>query len=372
MSDLNLHLVSFDVPYPANYGGVIDVFYKAKALSRAGVKVHLHCFEYGRGKAEVLSKICESVHYYKRNTSFLKLFGKRPYIVSSRVNKQLIAELQKDDYPILLEGIHTCSLLECKELNGRKRIVRAHNVEHDYYEQLSRVETDFFKRLFYKREAKKLKTYESVLKKADGILTVKKADNRYFNYKYDNAKLVLSFHPYRRINIREGKGKYALYHGNLSCAENVNAVRFLVNEVFNHIDVPLKIAGLNPSKEIYELVKKNKLIELIPNPTDRVLFNLIQNAQVNVAYSEQPTGLKLKLLNMLHNGRFCLVNDNMLMGNSIDDLCITANDAYTMKREVQNIFSYDFSEEAIQRRRRKLRKAYSLSKGVKQLIRAIS
>ena len=27
-----IHIITFDIPYPANYGGVIDVFYKIKAL----------------------------------------------------------------------------------------------------------------------------------------------------------------------------------------------------------------------------------------------------------------------------------------------------------------------------------------------------
>ena len=39
MSDLHIHIVSFDIPYPANYGGVIDVFFKAKFLAEKGVKV---------------------------------------------------------------------------------------------------------------------------------------------------------------------------------------------------------------------------------------------------------------------------------------------------------------------------------------------
>ena len=30
--DKEVHIVSFDVPYPPNYGGVIDVFYKIKTL----------------------------------------------------------------------------------------------------------------------------------------------------------------------------------------------------------------------------------------------------------------------------------------------------------------------------------------------------
>ncbi|MCX6283192.1 MAG: mannosyltransferase, partial [Bacteroidetes bacterium] len=41
----HLHIVSFDIPYPPDYGGVIDVYYKIKTLSEAGVKIHLHCFE---------------------------------------------------------------------------------------------------------------------------------------------------------------------------------------------------------------------------------------------------------------------------------------------------------------------------------------
>ena len=54
MQNKHLHIISFDVPYPANYGGVIDVFYKIKALHAKCVKIHLHCFEYGRAEARVL------------------------------------------------------------------------------------------------------------------------------------------------------------------------------------------------------------------------------------------------------------------------------------------------------------------------------
>ncbi|MFA8299362.1 MAG: hypothetical protein ACEPOV_04320 [Hyphomicrobiales bacterium] len=372
MSDQHLHVVSFDIPYPTNYGGVIDVFYKVKALSRAGIKVHLHCYEYGRKRAAVLEKICHSVQYYSRNTSFLKAFTTRPYIVSSRMNKQLVKELQKDNYPILIEGLHNGYLLEVKALKDRKRVLRAHNVEHDYYEHLAKAESNTFKKIFFKREARKLRAYESVLKKADAVLSISKADDRYFNYKYNNSHLCLPFHPYKRIMIKEGKGDYVLYHGNLSCSENINAVMFLLNEVFNNTKHKLKVAGRNPDKRVIRAISEMDNVELIPNPTDRVLSSLIQNAQVNVGYTDQATGIKLKLLNVLHNGRFCLVNEKMLTGTSIDDMCIIANDGYTMRREIENIFSYEFSEDAIQRRKRKLRKAFSMSKGVKQLVRLIS
>ena len=50
MKEQELHIVSFDVPFPPNYGGAVDVFYKIRALHKLGVKIHLHCFEYVRGK----------------------------------------------------------------------------------------------------------------------------------------------------------------------------------------------------------------------------------------------------------------------------------------------------------------------------------
>ena len=39
-SDMKLNVVSFDIPYPPDYGGVIDIYYKIKALNSAGIKIH--------------------------------------------------------------------------------------------------------------------------------------------------------------------------------------------------------------------------------------------------------------------------------------------------------------------------------------------
>ena len=114
-SDKHLHIVSFDIPYPANYGGVIDVFFRIKALSERGVKIHLHCFEYGREHSEYLESFCYSVNYYKRDTKLTKIFSSLPYIVCSRNSEELLNNLKKDDYPILLEGLHCCMLLTCDD-----------------------------------------------------------------------------------------------------------------------------------------------------------------------------------------------------------------------------------------------------------------
>ena len=101
--DKSLHIISFDIPYPANYGGVIDVYYKLIALKHAGVKIYLHCFEYGRQHSSELESLCEKVFYYKRNTGLLSHLSLLPYTAKSRQSKQLEDNLLSTNYPILLD-----------------------------------------------------------------------------------------------------------------------------------------------------------------------------------------------------------------------------------------------------------------------------
>ena len=38
----DLHVVSFDRPWPPSYGGIVDVFWKIAALEKRGVQIRLH------------------------------------------------------------------------------------------------------------------------------------------------------------------------------------------------------------------------------------------------------------------------------------------------------------------------------------------
>lgn len=54
-----LNIIAFNIPWPANYGGIIDVYYKIKALHQCGVKIILHCFEYERAHSPELEAIAK-------------------------------------------------------------------------------------------------------------------------------------------------------------------------------------------------------------------------------------------------------------------------------------------------------------------------
>ena len=206
MNNTNLHIVSFNVPYPPNYGGIIDVYYKVKYLHQLGIKIHLHCYEYGREHAPELEELCAQVSYYKRNMHLRNLLSKTPFIVKSRVSKQLIDNLLKDDAPILIEGLHCCSILQDERIRKKKVIVRAHNIEHDYYRHLAKAESNFINKLFFYWEASKLQKFESYLYMADHILAISKADYHYFKRRYGLTSLIPAFHSEEKIAIKEGRG----------------------------------------------------------------------------------------------------------------------------------------------------------------------
>lgn len=371
MSDIHLHIISFDIPYPANYGGVIDVFYKAKALAENGVKVHMHCFQYGRTHDIIMKDLFHEVIYYKRDISKKHLFKSIPYIVSTRTSDNLIDNLLKDNYPILMEGIHTSALLDEPRLKNRRTLVRAHNIEHEYYYNLGKAERDIFKKYYFYNEAAKLKRYEKILEKADRILAISENDKKYFSNEFSRVEHIPAFHPFTEVLSKKGKGDYVLYHGNLSVAENENAVNFLLDDVFKNLKIPLIIAGLNPPKQLKNRVETEQNVELIGNPSDEKLQELIENAHINISITAQKTGLKLKLLNNLYNGRFSLVNDKMLSGSNLDDLCEVANNYISLRRRIKILFRKEFTQKLIDERKINLGKIYCNGSNVKKIIKLI-
>ncbi len=348
-----LHIISFDVPYPANYGGVIDVFYKLKQLHKAGLKITLHCFEYGKGEQKELNKYCEKVYYYKRGKSVFHQASRLPYIVKTRTSQQLVKNLLLDVAPILFEGLHTCGILASQHLTTRLKIYRESNIEHEYYMHLAKAEKNIIKQAYYRTESKKLKRFESILSHADKMLVVSKADTDYLKRKFPKSDIsyLPSFHPYENNESQTGKGDYILYHGNLGIAENALGARFLITQVFSKITHKVKIAGLKPMNDLKELVGRYEHIELIENPEDEVLQGLIKNAHINCLYTHQGTGLKLKLLNALFAGRFCLVNDMMLIGTGLEPACEIRNEPAQFIERINELMSLDFSSEQIESRR---------------------
>jgi len=361
MQDKHLHIVSFDIPYPPNYGGVIDVFYKLRTLHKLGIKIHLHCFEYpGRDRSLELNQYCEEVHYYPRRLGLRSAFSTAPYIVSSRKSEVLMANLLRDDYPILFEGLHSCYYLDDPRLKTRFKIYRESNIEHRYYFNLFKVDPNIKNRLYYLLASGKLRIYQKVLRHADLMLAVSKHDTDYLQKHFPGKSIyhLPSFHANDSVSILPGKGDYALYHGNIEVPENEYAASFLITKVFNGLDIQLVIAGMKPREKFKKLAESYSNVIIAANPDDDKMFDLIRNAQVNILVTFQATGLKLKLLNTLYNGRYCLVNDAMTKGTFLEPLCITGNTAEALREKLSDLFNKEFEAGEIAIRSAHLKELY--------------
>ncbi len=370
MVDHHLHIVCFDVPYPVDYGGIFDLYYKIVALHRQGIKIHLHCFEYGRGKPDELNKYCTEVFLYKRKFGLKGFSLHLPYIVSSRINDELPANLLKDDYPVLLEGIHTTYYLHKNRLLNKKVFVRLHNVEFEYYKQLAKSETSLLKKLYFLHESMQLKKYEKKIATKAIFIAVALPDKEIYE-KVFHAKAIEYlpvFLPYTLINGKEGKGNYCLYHGNLSIAENEKAIIWVLENIFNKLSIPLVIAGKNPSKKLERLADRNTNTCVVANPTEQELTELISEAQINILPSFNSTGIKIKLLNAIFNGRHCLVNTAAIKGTGLKAVCTVSDDSRNFKENIIELYNRSFTKEEVILRRKMLLPKYDNEKNAWQLI----
>ena len=359
--DKYLNIVSFNIPYPANYGGVIDVYYKLEALRACGVKLILHCFEYERPHAPELESICDKVFYYKRRTGVIANLTWLPYNVYSRKDHRLIENLLQNDYPILFEGLHSCYYMDDPRLRNRMKIFRECNIEHDYYRHLAKSGKGLVRNAFFKIEAMRFQAYQKVARYANLIIAVSTTDADYLRKQFPNQRIefVPCFHENNRITAEPGKSDYILYHGKLSVIENERAVLFLTKHVFSQLKHTCIIAGMNPTRLIREAAAPYPHIKVEANPSKERMDALIHNAQIHMLITFQDTGLKLKLLNSLFAGRHTIVNHLMLAGSGLDPLCHIADTPDEMIRACEQLMALPIDKEAIDKRKQLLFPAFS-------------
>lgn len=340
----HVHIVCLDAPSPPNYGGAIDMYYKIIALAEAGCGIKLHYFNYKKERNhQGLQAYCDEIHSYSRS-GVTPAMLKQPYIVASRVNKQLIERLNADDAPVLLEGLHCAGIIG--QLEHRKRVLlRMHNEESTYYRQLAASESNWLKRLYFQRESKLLANFQ--LKLSTDIKTIclstKDVDVMRNKYGFTDVQFIPCFIPWQTVVSKGGVGSFCLYHGNMSVSENESAALWLIKEVFSKLPYPLKIAGSGISRRLQKAAAQLANIEMINCPGIEELDLLIRNAHVNVLPSVNATGVKLKLLHALFEGRFVLTNQNGVEGSGLEALVEIAEQPKEFRTHIDRLMNTPFT-----------------------------
>ena len=366
----HLHIISLDVPYPVNYGGVVDLFYKLPALQAQGVQIHLHCFTNGRSEQAELHKYCVRVDYYERNEGHKGISNTLPYIVSSRKNEQLLQNLLQDEYPIFMEGVHCTYLLTDDRFKNRKCFVRIHNVEYQYYHDLCINTSSPVKKLYYWLESRLLKVYEKkIASKAIFWGVTEKDDGVYRNVLgCKNIEYLPLYLPDWKVSGMEGMGTYCLYHGDLGVDANEKAAIWLLEKVFSKLKIPFVIAGKNPSAKLDRLVHESGHTCLVANPSEKEMQDMIAKAHINVIPSYTTTGIKIKLINALFNGRHCLVNEATVTGSGLAATCHTGTTANAFCEILAQLYHQPFTSDEIKLRKHLLSSMFNNEANAKKQV----
>jgi len=267
----------------------------------------------------------------------------------------LVKNLKKIKAPIFFEGLHSTSPLISQPFENRKIIVRTHNIEHLFYAGQSKSEKRIDKKLFFRIEAKKLEYYESILHKVDKILTISPFENNYFSRKFiDKVSYLPVFHQNTEVRELSNKGNFALYNGDLRLADNVKSALFLI-DIFRKIDYPLVLASSFKNDSIFNRIMEYANIEYVVIKDGNHIIELLEKAQINVLPTFQKTGIKLKLINTLYNGRFCLVTNKMVEDTGLEGLCEIATTKEDFTKKINKLINKDYTNEITQQREKTLR-----------------
>ena len=292
-------------------------------------------------------------------------------MVKSRSSDELIKNLKEIEAPILFEGLHTTYPLINEHFEDRKVLVRAHNIEHLYYKGLADSENRINKKIFFKTEAKKLFRYEKILHKADKILSISPSENSYFRNQFiDKTVYIPVFHENKKVRKLSKKGEFAMYHGDLRIADNIRSVHFLI-DIFKGIKFPLLIASSFINESIINEINKFENIRFITIKNQEHIMGLFDKTHINVLPTFQKTGIKLKLINSLFNGRYCVVTNEMVEDTGLERLCEIGKTKEMFSQKIVELIHKDYDSAKIKEKKKDL-KIFDTEVNAKKIIELIN
>ena len=107
---------------------------------------------------------------------------------------------------------------------------------------------------------------------------------------------------------------------------------------------------------------------LVANPNEKEMNDLVQKAHINVLPSFNTTGVKLKLIHALFEGRHCIVNDAAVRGSELEQACHISNSADNIASIILQLYHQPFTEEEIHLRKRILHSTYNNAKNAEKII----
>lgn len=305
-----------------NYGGVIDIHYRLRALHDAGVRFCLHVWYKGAPPdPALLLPYSEQVFFYPRIPPFRYRTLNLPYMAGSRISPELNKRIAADQAPVWFEGLHTTGILvRGMDIGKRKLLLRSHNLESRYYQELAGAESNWLKKTYLQYEHRLLHTYEQqVIPRMDGVFSISTEELSELILLNPATTWLPAFVQFRnqkisRLPVPDPDDFRILYHGNFQVRENLHNARWLA-QLFSQTSIPgvvLVLAG----KGLESVSFPGPAVEMHPNPER--MDAILDTADLVVIPGRQQSGVKIKLLESLAAGKRVLAAPASLTGSGLE------------------------------------------------------
>lgn len=285
--------------------------------------------------------------------------------------KKIVSSLELSKYDcIFMDSTRQDFVVQWAKQFNKPIIVRAHNVEIDYFEAMYRNDRKFS--VFVHKNIIK-KSERKLFGFADYIIALTEKDRRRFIELYGGDEKRISVVPicvkqFDKETHERLPEPFIAITGSLWFGPNAHGTEWFLDKVWRNIGKEvlakynLVIAGANPSKKITELARKLPKVNLYPNPDYIDAF--YQQASVYVAPIFYGAGMKVKIAEALSCGipivttnhafsGYEAAADGIYLANTEDQFReqlskiarFSDNEMEEHKRRISDIFRLNFSME---------------------------
>ncbi|MEN3372390.1 glycosyltransferase family 4 protein [Dechloromonas sp. ZS-1] len=317
-------VLSPNVPFPANRGGLADVWRRIQAISLLGHDVMLVApIDSGLGAVSaevdaVIDGVVKAKFYYSIRRGFwltlLRLLRSFlvPWHASTRIPdansfEKLIESVRAFRPEALwLDGPWLGVLGNCiaSQLNV-PILYRSHNIEFAYMRGQSKIAVKFRDRLALRLSCLGLETFEKkTMQQAAAVFDISVDDMKY--WQANGIKNIFWLPPLPELSLNRQSSPNIegdiVFIGNLGTPNNVRGVEWFVTEVLPLVrtrfpNVRCRIIGSNPTPFIMELLMKSMGVDATVNVPDPTPYLFGAKVLVNPVMSG--SGVQVKMLDML-------------------------------------------------------------------------
>lgn len=325
-------------PYPPKDGETIAITYLSKALHELGCEVSLLAMNTSKHYFDVTKLPTSFNHYQRIHTvkvdnqlkivdAFLNLFSSQSYhiqrFISPDFEKMLIRMLQKEQYDVVqLETLYLAPYIPTiKKYSNAIVSMRAHNVEHEIWERITKNTRFFPKKWYLQHLTKKLKKYEiAQLSDYDVLLAITQRDlDFYKKLGYKNKEVVTPIGIDSRNYLAEDKSfekpLSISFIGSLDWMPNQEGLQWFLDNAWSKLlerfpKLQLHVAGRNTPERMYYNAPKNVTIH--GEVPDALKF--INQHSLMIVPLLSGSGMRVKILEGMALGKVVLTTSVGLEG----------------------------------------------------------